>query len=79
LGRLAESNYEKIYTSAYVITDAVSGMKINDFTFDLQGENRSSLALAAVVESMITAFFNYLSCYKDIGTVDATTLEADCA
>lgn len=61
LGKLAEINYEKIYTSAYEIAEAVAGMKINDFAFDLPGENRSSLALAAVVESMITGFFDYLS------------------
>ncbi|MEN6620403.1 MAG: M17 family peptidase N-terminal domain-containing protein [Smithella sp.] len=61
LGRLAEINYEKIYTSSYEIAEAVAGMKINDFAFDLQGENRSNLALAAVVESMITGYFDYFS------------------
>lgn len=61
LGRLAELDYEKIYTSSYEIAEAVAGMKINDFAFDLHGENRSNLALAAVIESMITGFFDSFS------------------
>ena len=36
-------------------------MRLTDFAFDLPGENRSSLALAGITESMITGFFDYLS------------------
>jgi len=62
LGPLAEFNYDRSYASAYSIVEAVDGMRLNDFAFDLPGENRSSLALAGITESMITGFFDYLSC-----------------
>ena len=61
MGPLAELNYERIYKSAYHIAEAIDGMKITDFAFDLPGENRSNLALAGITESMITGFFDYLS------------------
>lgn len=72
LGPLVEFNYEKIYSSAYEIAETVSGMKINDFAFDLQGENRSNLPLAAVVESMVTGFFDYLS--RDVEKLAGMTI-----
>lgn len=71
LGRLAELSYEKIYTSGYEIAEAIAGMKISDFAFDLQGENRSNLPLAAVVESIITGFFDYFS--RDVEKLANTT------
>ena len=49
------------YASAYSIAEAVDGMRLTDFAFDLPGENRSSLALAGIMESMVTGFFDYLS------------------
>jgi hypothetical protein len=61
LGPLAEFNYDRTYTSAYSIVEAVDGLRLTDFAFDLPGENRSSLALAGIVESMVTGFFDYLS------------------
>jgi hypothetical protein len=61
LGQLAEFNYDRIYTSAYHIAEAVDGMLLTDFAFDLQGENRTGLSLAGITESMITGFFDYLS------------------
>lgn len=64
LGPLAEFTYERIYTSAYEIAGAVDGMLLNNFAFDLPGENRSALTTAGIVETMITGFFDYFS--KDI-------------
>jgi hypothetical protein len=61
LGPFAEFNYDRIYTSAYHIAEAVARMKITDFAFDLQGENRGRLDLSGIVESMVTGFFDYLS------------------
>ncbi|MGV8057626.1 MAG: M17 family peptidase N-terminal domain-containing protein [Smithellaceae bacterium] len=64
LGPLPEFNYDRTYTSAYSIVEAIDGMRLTDFAFDLPGENRSDLALASVTEAMVTGFFDYLS--KDI-------------
>jgi len=64
LGALAESNYDRIYASAYSIVQAVDRMKLTGFAFDLPGDNRSSLTTAGIVETMITGFFDYLS--KDV-------------
>ena len=64
LGPLIEFNYDRVYTSAYNIAAAVDGMLMNNFAFDLPGENRSELATAGILEAMITGFFDYLS--KDI-------------
>jgi hypothetical protein len=61
LGPHSEFNYDRIYTSAYSIVEAVDGMLLTDFAFDLPGENRSSLDLSCITESMITGFFDYLS------------------
>ncbi len=61
MGTLAEFNYERIYTSAYDIASTVDGMLLNNFAFDLPGENRSSLTTAGIVETMITGFFDYFS------------------
>lgn len=61
LGPLAEFTYERIYTSAYEIAGAVDGMLLNNFAFDLPGENRSHLATAGIVEAMMTGFFDYLA------------------
>ena len=64
LGPVAKFNYKRIYTSAYQIAGAVDDMLLNDFAFDLHGENRSALTTAGIVETMITGFFDYFS--KDI-------------
>jgi hypothetical protein len=64
LGKLSEFNYDRIYTAAHDIAGAVDGMLLTGFAFDLPGENRSSLSLAGITESMVTGFFDYLS--KDI-------------
>jgi hypothetical protein len=64
LGPLAEFNHERIYSSAYHIAEAVDGMLLNNFAFDLPGENRGILTTAGIVEAMITGFFDYLS--KDV-------------
>ncbi|PKN76329.1 MAG: hypothetical protein CVU52_05230 [Deltaproteobacteria bacterium HGW-Deltaproteobacteria-10] len=61
LGPLTEFNYERSYTSAYEIAGAVDGMLLNNFAFDLPGENRSALTTAGIVETMITGFFDYFS------------------
>jgi hypothetical protein len=62
LGRLTELNYDRSYTSAYSIAEAVDHMRLTDFAFDLPGGNRSNIALSGIVESMVTGFFDYLSC-----------------
>jgi hypothetical protein len=64
LGPISEFNYDRVYTSAYNIAAAVDGMLMNNFAFDLVGENRSALTTAGTVEAMIAGFFDYLS--KDI-------------
>ena len=64
LGPIAEFNYDRIYTSAYQIAEAVDGMLLNNFAFSLTGENRCSFATASIAEAMITGFFDYFS--KDI-------------
>ena len=64
LGPVAKFNYKRIYTSAYQIVGVVDGMLLNNFAFELPGENRGSLATADIVEAMMTGFFDYLS--KDI-------------
>lgn len=64
LGALAESNYDRIYASAYSIIQVVDRMKLAGFAFDLPGDNRSALTTAGIVETMITGFFDYLS--KDV-------------
>jgi hypothetical protein len=71
LGPLADFNYERTYTSAYQIASAVDGMLLNNFAFDLPGENRSSLTTAGIVEAMVTGFFDYLS--KDVNKLDNIT------
>ncbi|MEN6331938.1 MAG: M17 family peptidase N-terminal domain-containing protein [Smithella sp.] len=64
LGSLAESNYDRIYTAAYCIIQAVDRMRLAGFAFDLPGDNRSALTTAGIVETMLTGFFDYLS--KDV-------------
>ncbi|MEN6375096.1 MAG: M17 family peptidase N-terminal domain-containing protein [Smithella sp.] len=64
LGPLADCNYDRIYTSAYSVIEAVDGMQLTGFAFDLPGENRNALTTAGIVETMITGFFDYLS--KDV-------------
>jgi len=39
-------------------------MRLAGFAFDLPGDNRSALATAGIVETMLTGFFDYLS--KDV-------------
>lgn len=62
MGSLVEFNYDRSYAAAYSIVESVDGMRLTDFAFDLPGENRSRLPLAGIVESMVTGFFDYLSC-----------------
>jgi hypothetical protein len=61
LGPLTEFNYDRIYASAGQIVEAVDGMRLTDFAFDLPGENRSGLTTAGIVEAMMTGYFDYLS------------------
>lgn len=71
LGPLADFNYERVYQSAYQIVGAVDGMLLNNFAFDLCGANRTGLATAGIVETMITGFFDYLS--KDVAKLEKMT------
>jgi len=61
MGKLADSNYGRIYTAAHHIARTVDTMLINNFAFDLPGEGRSDLSIAGTVEAMITGFFDFLS------------------
>ena len=61
MGQLAELNYERIYASAAQIVGTVDGMLLNNFAFDLPGQNRNGLRTANIVEAMVTGIFDYLS------------------
>lgn len=61
LGNIADINYDKIYNAAYLVTQAVDGMAMDSFAFDLYGEGRSNLVTANIVEAVVTGMFDYLS------------------
>jgi hypothetical protein len=61
MGPLKELNYERIYASAGQIVGAIDGMLLNNFAFDLPGQNRSGLSTPNIVEAMVTGVFDYLS------------------
>jgi Cytosol aminopeptidase family, N-terminal domain len=61
MGKLARFNQERIHKAAYQLIAAVDGMLMNEFSFELPGENRISLDTADIVEAMVTGFFDYLS------------------
>lgn len=61
MGKLARFNTEKIHDAAYQLIAAVNGMLIDEFAFELPGENRISLDTAGIAEAMVTGFFDYLS------------------
>jgi hypothetical protein len=61
LGSRAAANYDKIQTAAYQVISAVDAMMLNNFAFDLPGENRISMGTADIAEAMVTGFFDYLS------------------
>jgi hypothetical protein len=61
MGKLSDTNYDRIYTAAHHIASTVDTMLINNFSFDLPGEGRSDLSIAGIVEAMITGFFDFLS------------------
>jgi hypothetical protein len=61
MGPLKELNYERIYAAAAQMVGAVDGMLLNNFAFDLPGQNRSGLSTPNIVEAMVTGVFDYLS------------------
>jgi hypothetical protein len=61
LGNTYEINYDKIYNAAYIVAQAVEGMAMNSFAFDLYGEGRSNLVIPDIVEAIITGIFDSLS------------------
>jgi hypothetical protein len=61
LGSISDINYDKIYNAAYLITQAVDGMALGNFAFDLYGAGRSSLVTSSITEAMVTGIFDYLS------------------
>lgn len=71
MGSLADCNYDRIYNSAYQTIGAIDRMLLNDFAFDLPGENRSALTTSGIVEAMVTGFFDYLS--EDVGKLGNMT------
>ena len=61
LGNRSAANYDKIQTAAYQVISAIDTMLLNNFAFDLPGENRISMDTAGIAEAMVTGFFDYLS------------------
>jgi len=61
LGKVSDINYDKIYNAAFLVTQTVDGMNMNNFAFDLYGEGRSNLVIPNIVEAMITGIFDFLS------------------
>ena len=61
LGNSSSANYDKIQTAAYQVISAIDAMQLNNFAFDLPGENRISMDTANIAEAMVTGFFDYLS------------------
>jgi hypothetical protein len=61
MGKLARFNNERIHSAAYQLIAAVDGMLMDEFSFELPGENRISLDTAGIAEAMVTGFFDYLS------------------
>jgi hypothetical protein len=60
LGNISDINYDKIYNASYLITQAVDGMALNSFAFDLYGAGRSDLVTSNVAEAVITGIFDFL-------------------
>ena len=54
-------NYDKIYNAAYLIAEAVDGMSLHSFAFELCGEGRFNLVTSNIVEAMVTGIFDFLS------------------
>ena len=61
LGNRSAANYDKIQTAAYQVISAVDALLLNNFAFDLPGENRISMDTAEIAQAMVTGFFDYLS------------------
>jgi hypothetical protein len=61
LGNSYDINYDKIYNAAYIIAEAIEGMALHSFAFDLCGKGRSSLVTSNIVEAMVTGIFDFLS------------------
>ena len=61
LGNRATANQDRIRTAAYQIISAVDALLLNNFAFDLPGENRISMDTADIAQAMVTGFFDYLS------------------
>jgi hypothetical protein len=61
LGNSYDINYDKIYNAAYIIAEAVNGMALRSFAFELCGEGRSILVTSNIVEAMVTGIFDFLS------------------
>jgi hypothetical protein len=61
LGNSHDVNYDKIYNAAYLIAEAVHGMALRSFAFELFGEGRFNLVTSNITEAMVTGFFDFLS------------------
>lgn len=61
LGNSHDINYDKIYNAAYLIAETVCGMSLHNFSFEICGENRSSLVPSNITEAMVTGIFDFLS------------------
>ncbi|MFA5322731.1 MAG: hypothetical protein WC373_08655 [Smithella sp.] len=61
LGTVSDISYDKIYNAAYLVTQAVDGMALDSFAFDLYGEGRSGLLTSNILEAVITGTFDFLS------------------
>ncbi len=74
LGNISDINYDKIYNATYLIVEAIDGMALNSFAFDLYGEGRSNLITAHIMEAMVTGIFDFLS--MDIEKLSKMTASA---
>jgi hypothetical protein len=61
LGNSHDINYDKIYNAAYLIAEAIYGMSLRSFAFEIYGEDRFSLVTANIAEAMVTGIFDFLS------------------
>jgi hypothetical protein len=61
LGNSYDINYDKIYNAAYLVAEAVYGMSLRSFGFEIFGEGRFNLVTSNISEAMVTGLFDYLS------------------
>lgn len=64
LGALHELTCERLYLSAYLLSETMDGIGCNDFVFNLPAAGRCHLGISDMAEAMVRGCFDFLS--KDI-------------